>query len=222
MLGLFSYYSQWIPKFSDKIRPLITDNSFPLDSESIKPSITLRRKLKRPCSRKNLVFLFGALINLTVRVVAYFHPMRMTYPIQPGPFYRAAPNWGKPAKHFLLLRSFSNWTGLTVRSPDSSSITNPWGKPSNLWTSWVYSFRPRVPSWIWIRWIQYATHRNNFKSPQSWLCRLRRKIPPRQPVTSSQGNIFWRHSRFIPQTTRITHSWTTITFLSLTSKHDLC
>ena len=24
------------------------------------------------------------------------------------------------------------------------------------------SFRPRVPSWIWIRWIQYATHRNNF------------------------------------------------------------
>ena len=25
--------------------------------------------------------------------------------------------------------------------------------------------RPRVPSWIWIRWIQYATHRNNFTSP---------------------------------------------------------
>ncbi len=57
------------------------------------------------CSRKNLVFLFGALINLTVRVDAYFHPIRMTYPIQPGPFFRAAPNWGKPAKHFLFLRS---------------------------------------------------------------------------------------------------------------------
>ena len=34
-------------------------------------------------------------------VDAYFHPMRMTYPIQPGPFFRAAPNWGKPAKHSL-------------------------------------------------------------------------------------------------------------------------
>ena len=57
-------------------------------------------------SRKNFVFLFGALINLTVRIDAYFHPIRMTYPIQPGQFFRAAPNWGKPAKHFLFLRSF--------------------------------------------------------------------------------------------------------------------
>ena len=38
----------------------------------------------------------------------------------------------------------------------------PWGKPSNLWTTCIYSLRPRVPSWIWIRWLQYATHRNNF------------------------------------------------------------
>ena len=37
----------------------------------------------------------------------------------------------------------------------------PWGKPSNLWTPCVYSLRPSVPSWIWIRWIQYATHRNS-------------------------------------------------------------
>ena len=53
------------------------------------------------CSRKNFVFLFGALINLTVRVDTYFHPVRMTYPIQPGPFSRAALNWGKAAKHSL-------------------------------------------------------------------------------------------------------------------------
>ena len=62
--------------------------------------------LKYICSRKILVFLFGALIDLTVWVDAYFHPIRMTYPIQPVPFFRAAPNWGKPAKHFLFLRSF--------------------------------------------------------------------------------------------------------------------
>ena len=52
-----------------------------------------------------------------------------------------------------------------VRSPFSRSIRKPWGRPSNLWASRVYSFRPRVPSWIWIRWIQYPTHKNNFKSP---------------------------------------------------------
>ena len=48
-----------------------------------------------------VVFLFGVLINLTVRVDAYFHPIRMTYPIHPGPSFRAAPNWVKAAKHSL-------------------------------------------------------------------------------------------------------------------------
>ena len=77
------------------------------------------------CSRKNFVFLFGALINLAVRVDAYFHPIRMTYPIQPGPFFRAAPNWGKPAK-YSLPQKLSNWTDvITVHSPFSSSITIP-------------------------------------------------------------------------------------------------
>ena len=57
---------------------------------------------------------------------------------------------------------------------------------------------------------------------QLWLCRLRRKIPLRHPATSSLSNIFWRHSRFSLQTTRTTHPWVTTSFLSLTSKHDLC
>ena len=98
-------------------------------------------------------------------VDAYFHPMRMTYPIQPGSFFRAAPNWGKPAK-LSLPQQLSKWTDvLTARSLHSSSITTPWGKPSNLRTSQVYSLRLRVPSWIWIRCIQPATHRNTFISP---------------------------------------------------------
>ena len=46
--------------------------------------------LLKKFSRKNFVFLFDALINLTVRVDAYFHPIRMAYPIQPGPSFRAA------------------------------------------------------------------------------------------------------------------------------------
>ena len=43
--------------------------------------------IQKTCSRKNFVFLFGAQINLTVIVVAYFHPMSMTYPIAHGPFF---------------------------------------------------------------------------------------------------------------------------------------
>ena len=31
--------------------------------------------------------------------------------------------------------------------------------------SLVIFLRPRIPSWIWIRYIQYATHKNNFTSP---------------------------------------------------------
>ena len=57
---------------------------------------------------------------------------------------------------------------------------------------------------------------------QNWLCRLRCKITLRHPATSSLGDIFWRHSRFSPQTTRTTHPWATISFLSLTSKHNFC
>ena len=101
-------------------------------------------------------------------VDAYFHPIRMTYPIHPGPFFWAAPNWGKAAKHSLP-QKLSNWTDvlLSVLLLLAAPSRHPWGKPSNLWTSWVYSLRPKVPSWIWIRWIQYATHRNNFKSPST-------------------------------------------------------
>ena len=110
----------------------------------------------------------------------------MTYRIQPGPFSQAAPNWEKAAKHSLP-QKLSNWTDvITVRSPFSSSITTPWGKPSNLWTSWIYSLRPRVPSWIWIRWIQSASHRNNFTSP------------PKLAMSTAMQNFAQTSSYFIP------------------------
>ena len=138
------------------------------------------------CSRKNFVFLFGALINLTVRVDTYFHPIRITYPIPPGPFFQSAPNWGKAAKH-ALPQKLSNWTDvITVRSPFSSSITTPWEKLSNLWTSGIYPLRPRVPSWIWIRWIQSASHRNNFTSP------------PKLAMSTAMQNSAQTSSYFIP------------------------
>ena len=33
-LGLFSYYSQWAPSFSDRIKPITSCKSFPLSSET--------------------------------------------------------------------------------------------------------------------------------------------------------------------------------------------
>ena len=40
----------------------------------------------------------------------------MTYPIHPGPFFRAAPNWGKAAKHSLPQKLSKRTDVLTVHS----------------------------------------------------------------------------------------------------------
>ena len=42
------------------------------------------------CSRKKLE-LFGVYVNLTVKVTEHFNPIRMTCPIQSGPYFLAAP-----------------------------------------------------------------------------------------------------------------------------------
>ena len=66
--------------------------------------------------------------------------------------------------------------------------------------SLAISLRPRVPRWIWIRYIQYATHRNNSTSPQNWPCRLQCRISLRHlALISPLGNILWRHARFSPK-----------------------
>ena len=118
-----------------------------------------------------------------------FHPMRMTYPFHPRPFFRAAPNWGKPAKLSLPQNISNRIDVLTVHSLHSSSITTPWGKPSNLWTSRVYSLRPRVPSWTWIRCIQSITHRNTFISPPT----LTMSIVTRNSAQKSSNFIPGKH-----------------------------
>ena len=117
----------------------------------------------------------------------------------------------------LFLRNFWNRTDIfTVHSLHSSSITTPWGKPPNLWTSWVYSLRPRVPSWIWIRWIQSATHWNTFKLPPT----LAMSTAMQNSTQTSSYFIPGQHfleTCFSPTITRTTHSWVTISFQSLTN-----
>ncbi|CAG2212501.1 unnamed protein product [Mytilus edulis] len=45
-MGMFSYYSQWIPRFSDKIKPLANATSFPLDSIAVKAFDDLKSDLE--------------------------------------------------------------------------------------------------------------------------------------------------------------------------------
>ena len=35
VIGMFSYYSKWIPKFSEKIRPLIRNKQFPISESAL-------------------------------------------------------------------------------------------------------------------------------------------------------------------------------------------
>ena len=73
--------------------------------------------------------------------------------------------WWKPAKHNLPQNLWRTTNALSVRSFHSSRSTISWEKPSSLWTSWVYSLRPRVPRWTRIRCLESATHSNTFMSP---------------------------------------------------------
>ena len=146
--------------------------------------------------------------------------MRITYPIQSRPFFRQH-QIGKSPPNSLFLRTFQKGqTYLLSALLISSSITTPWGKPSNLWTSWVYSLRPRVPSWLWIRWIQSASHRNNFTSPPSLSMSTETQNSAQTFSYFIPGQHFLETFTLLSQTTRTTHSWVTTSFLSLTSKHD--
>ena len=42
-LGLFSYYSQWIPEFSDRIKPITSCNTFPLSLEAVDTFESLKK-----------------------------------------------------------------------------------------------------------------------------------------------------------------------------------
>ena len=45
MIGLFAYYARWIPSYSEKVRPLIKSQSFPLTEEAILAIKTLKDTL---------------------------------------------------------------------------------------------------------------------------------------------------------------------------------
>jgi hypothetical protein len=50
-IGLFSYYSCWINRFSDKIRPLIDHKNFPLTTEAQSAFDSLKKEVENSCLR---------------------------------------------------------------------------------------------------------------------------------------------------------------------------
>ena len=45
IVGMFAYYSRWIPKYSEKIRPLNTNKTFPLPEEPLKTFQSLKEEI---------------------------------------------------------------------------------------------------------------------------------------------------------------------------------
>ena len=128
----------------------------------------------------------------------------MTYPIQSGPSFRAAQTGEICQTLFFAeqLRSIQTSYSLLF----NSSIITQWGKPSNLWTPCVYSLRPRVLSWICIRWIQFATHRNNFTShPKLARSTAMQNFAP-TPSYFISGEHFLETFTLLSETTRTTNT----------------
>ena len=145
----------------------------------------------------------------------------MTYPIQLEPSFRAA-EIGEAAKTLSFSQNFFVQNRrLTVCSSIAAALTQ-WGKPLNLWTLCIYSLRPRVPSWIWIRWIQYATHRNNFISPPKMAMLTAMQNSTSTPSYFISGQHFLETFTLLPETARTTNSQWLQLFLSSNSKHDFC
>ena len=152
-----------------------------------------------------------------VIVVAYFHPMRMTYPILLGTILPGQHKNGESPPNSLFLGIFRAGQTCFLSAP----FTAPWGKPSNLWDLWVSPFRPKGPSWIWIRCNNSATYRNTFISPLTFAMSTATCKSLRHSATSFLDNIFWRPSSLSPTATRTTHLGLTTSFLSLISNTTL-
>ena len=139
------------------------------------------------CSRKNLVFFFGMLGSTYI----FTNQDDLSYSAWTI-FFRQDQLGKSPPNIFSSSKLFKKDRRLIVCSSIVAALTQ-WGKPSNLWTLAFILLDQGSP-------VEYEL--DEFNKPhtgttlsclQLWLCWLRRKIPLRQPVTSSLGNIFWRH-----------------------------
>ena len=81
------------------------------------------------------------------------------------------------------------------------------------------SLRPRDPSWIWIRYIQYATHRNNFTSPPKLVMSIAMANPTQIPSPYFTSGPYFHETTRNNQKHKLT---VTPKFISSNGKHDFC
>ncbi|KAL5255551.1 hypothetical protein ACHWQZ_G010951 [Mnemiopsis leidyi] len=84
VLGLFSYYSKWVPQYSDKIRPLISSDSFPLSKTAVEAFELVKKCIHESCivspNDKDLLvvetdasgYALSASLNQNSKPVAFF------------------------------------------------------------------------------------------------------------------------------------------------------
>lgn len=123
-LGLFSYYSKWIPQFSDKAFPLMQAKSFPLEPEALSAFELLKSELGNAtltCIDENIPFVvecdasdvaISATLNQKGRPVAFMsrtlHGSELSYPSvekEATAIIEAVRKWSHllSGRHFILI-----------------------------------------------------------------------------------------------------------------------
>ena len=89
IVGMFAYYSQWIPKYSEKIRPLNTNRTFPLPPEALKTFQSLKEEIEvaTPSACKTELNKLLGLQKRAMRLMTY----NDQYPVIPGPLSPSNP-----------------------------------------------------------------------------------------------------------------------------------
>ena len=68
----------------------------------------------------------------------------------------------------------------------------------------LISLRPRNPSWIWIRYIQYVTTGTTLCHPQNWLCRCDAQLSSRHlALNSTLGHFNGDNARLSTRRTKL-------------------
>ena len=144
-------------------RSVVRKRNWTTDNSSLTKGspLTWDRDLRIKCSGRKISY-FGLARNLIRRIIS---PNKDDLSYTTGSPFPSSRNWVSCQTHSLWLNN-----AVQCRRPIGRSLI-----AAAAWTHegtyLIYgflvsiSFRPRNPSWIWIRYIQYATHWNNFMSP---------------------------------------------------------
>ena len=112
VVGMFAYYSRWIKDFSNKIRPLVKNNTFPIPEEVKSAFDTLKNDLKDASltaidPTQTLIvetdaskFAIGATLTQNGRPVAFFSRTLKPHEVKLHPVKKEA---------FAIVESLQQW-----------------------------------------------------------------------------------------------------------------